>query len=255
MTPEKKKYRNNYLSRVICQIKFAKNTSINDKSLDDYLKALGDEYSELANVKQQGIIIESSGSDLKTQTENTDLWEIQSSDKKHAITITQESLAITFIEYIKFRDYMVIVDKAVKLFLEKFEDIEGFQRIGLRYINQVTPDSLEEGWSHYINPKLTAMLDFVELDKTRRSMHTTVIQHDEDTKVSFNFGIFNEFFPAPIKKNEFILDLDAFIDSTTELDKFSEIIEKFNACIAIYFEQSITDELRNKMGVIEDGTD
>jgi len=81
------------------------------------------------------------------------------------------------------------------------------------------------------------------------------IQHDEDVKVNFNYGLFNEYFPAPISKDEFILDFDAFTDSPRKFEECASLLEGFNKVIAIYFERSITDDLREEMGVIEDGTE
>ncbi len=82
-------------------------------------------------------------------------------------------------------------------------------------------------------------------------MHAMFIQHTDDIKVNFNYGIFNEYFPSPIIKNEFILDIDAYTDSPKKYEECRNLIEELNTVIAIYFERSITEDLRKLMGVIE----
>lgn len=249
---EKKKYRKNYLVQVICQLTFDKNDAISEETLKTYKNSLGEGYAELSTIRQQGIIIEGNGSELKSHTEDNHLWQIESIDKSHQITITNQSFAITYSKYVIFRDYIEVVNAAQSAFFAQFSGIVQLNRTGLRYINQVAPPSLEQGWGQYITDKLTASLGFVEPGKLRRSMQTMSIQHDEDIKINFNFGIFNEFFPAPVIKNEFILDFDAFTDSAHSFEDCRGLIEKFNTAIAIYFEDSITNDLRSEMGVIDD---
>lgn len=252
---EKKKYKRNFLSQVICQLTFSSHEQISEDTLKTFKTSLGDEYSELSIIKQQGIIIENDGSQIISHAEDSYLWKIESTDKTHAITITHESFAITHTSYTKFRDYIQVVTRAQKLFFEQFSGVVAINRTGLRYINQIVVDELTDGWQQYINKQLTAAFDFVESSKLRRSMHSLSLQHDDDTKVNINYGLFNEYFPAAIVNNEFILDIDTYIDVPQKFDECVEHIERFNKVIAVYFEQSITDELRNIMGVIENEAD
>ena len=252
--PNKKKYKKNYLNHVICQLTFVKTEVISEEPLKLYKGSLGDDYAELATIRQRGVIIESSGSQLKSRTEDSNLWQIESKDKTHTITITLKSFSITYRNYVKFRDYIEIVTKAQRLFFAQFDDISIINRVGLRYVNQIKPPKLEKGWGQYIDGSLTASFDFVDSHMLRRSMHSMSIQHDDDTKVNFKYGLFNEYFPAPIVDDEFILDIDAYTDSPQKFEDCRNLIQNFNKIIAIYFERSITDELRNEMRVIEDAT-
>lgn len=251
--PEKKKYKNNFLTQVICQITFAHNLEINDSTLAELKKDFGETYSELATIQQRGIFIENDGSELKTKTENGNMWQIRSNDETHFINITQQFVAITFTKYVKFSDYIVIVETFVHKFLSRFAGIDEFSRIGLRYVNQIKVDDLDDGWGKYLSKELTCSTNFVDSGKLRRSMNAMFIQHDEDTKLTYNFGVFNQYFPAPISENEFILDLDAFHDTGVSSEDFRSLVEKFNKVIAIYFEKSITEKLREKMEEIRDG--
>ena len=250
--PEKKKYRTNYLTQVVCQLNFAAIDSINDGSMKAYKDSLGEEYAELANVTQKGIIVQNDGSDLHTEFEDKTIWQIESSDKTHTITVAQESLAITFMKYEKFRSYFEIISKVHSLFFEQFTAIQQIDRLGLRYVNQIKLPEKNINWADYINPMLTASLGFVETEKIRRSMQSMVIDYDDETRINYNFGIFNQYFPAAIVENEFILDLDAYTSSAQKPSECPRLLQQFNKTIAIYFELSITDKLREVMEVIED---
>lgn len=249
--PEKKKYRNNFLKQVIYQVTYQRNESINDTSMKAFLKALGDNYKVLETVRQQGFIIQNDGSDIKTEKEDSFVWQVESVNKDHVIVVNRDFFSITFNTYINFRHYVEVVANGHRAFAEIF-DIKHFTRLGLRYVNQISPQDEEVNWSEYINSKLTDSLTFVEKDLLRRSMHSLVIAHDEETLVTINYGIFNQFFPAAITDKEFIIDIDAYTPFTIEASDQARILEKFNKTIAIYFEMSITDKLRKEMGVINE---
>jgi len=248
----KKKYKNNYLTQVICQFVFDENELINDKSLKEYRERLGDGYASLSSIVQQGIIIEDNGSDITTEKDQTTVWEILSSDNNHKITINQQSFAITFTSYTKLRDLAGIIEHAHGVFFEQFNTIQTINRLGLRYINQIRVDDTEVDWSRYIAPELTASFNFEGAEKVRRSMHTMIFVESEDLAVNFNYGIYNRYFPAPITENEFIIDLDAYTPFSIKVENPVERLKEFSKVLAIYFESSITDALRENMEVIDE---
>ena len=251
MEPPKQKYSKNYLTQVICQYNFEPNADITDASLKQFKNNLGDEYKELSYIKQQGIVIEGNGSVVKTREDNTDLWQIQSVDGSHTLSIMSSSLSIVFIDYEKFSQNGVIINLIATSFFGEFRNVEEVTRLGLRYINNIAPVKLESGWSQYISTALSGHLDFVDSSFVRRSMHTFNLQQDDDTKITIHCGLFNNYFPAPIIKNEFILDIDAYTENAVQIGNTKDVIKQFNKVIAIYFEKSITDDLRKEMGVIE----
>jgi uncharacterized protein (TIGR04255 family) len=249
---EKKKYKKNYLSQVVCQLNFAALEAVNDTSMKAYKESLGNGYAELSTVMQKGIVIQNDGTDLHTEVEDKNMWQIESSDKSHTIVISKETLTINFTHYEGFRQYIEIVEKAHELFFGVFQDLQQINRLGLRYINQIKIEQTDVNWAEYIDSKLTESLKFVDYDKIRRSMHSLVIEHDDETRINFNYGIFNQYFPAPVIDNEFIIDFDAYASSAVKASECRKLIEKFNTIIAIYFEKSITDKLREKMEIINE---
>lgn len=250
--PGKKKYKNNYLTQVICQFAFDKNEAIVAQSLKEFKDSLGEDYSTLSSVVQQGIIIEDNGSDITTERDQTTIWEIQSTKGDHKITINQQSLAITFTEFTIFSGPITVIESIHSLFFAKFNNVQSITRLGLRYINQIKIDEPKVDWSKYLAPELTDSFKFEGAEKIRRSMHSMIFIEDDDLAVNFNYGVYNRYFPAPISENEFILDLDAYTHYSIEVENPVERLKKFSKALAIYFEKSITEDLRQTMEVIDE---
>ncbi len=248
----KKKYKNNYLTQVILQLRFNPIDSIDEVKMRLLKDKLGADYSELATVKHQGLIIQNDGSNISTETEDTMIWELESIDKSHTIIVEADNFAIKVLKYTKFRDLTQILLNAISMLEEVFPEINQINRLGLRYVNQIKLKPTKVKWSEYLNSQLTDSFEFVEEEKLRRSMHSLVIAYDEDTSLNIQYGIFNQYFPSPIVENEFILDIDAFTPYAVEIKDSPKLIEKFNKIIAIYFEKSIKEKLRSEMETIDE---
>lgn len=249
----KKKYKKNYLTQVICQLTFVSPLeSISDELMKRFKDGLGEGYGELSRQELRGIVVHNDGSSVSTESQNRQTWELLSTDKKHSIAVAPESMSITFKTYSTFADNSLVIQKVLDEFTKIQPELETIQRLGLRYVNTVTVQSDDVDWKEYINPKLAASIDFIPSDELRRSMHGMVIQHDDDTAMNFNYGIYNQYFPGPITDNEFILDYDAYNVEPIPVKNSMDLLKSFNKALAIYFENSITDKLRDIMEVIDD---
>jgi uncharacterized protein (TIGR04255 family) len=248
----KKKYKVNYLSEVIFQIRFAEQKDINVETIKEYKRSLGASYSDLSDVVQQGIIIHNDGSEFSTENEDVHTWQIESKDKVHTVIIEKNSLAVVFKQYVNFKKYSELVGNTLDNFKKAFPNIKYVDRLGLRYVNKIRPKDKTKKWDELLNKELVGSLKFVKVEKVRRSMSSIVISHDDETMVTINSGLFNQYYPSPIIDHEFILDIDAFSPSPVKIDDVMELTSKFNTTIAVYFECSITDDLRLMMEVINE---
>ena len=246
----KHKYKKNFLSQVIFQVTFASGAEITDDAMKTYKTSLGGDYSELAIVKQQGIIIQNDGSNVKTNVEDNYIWQIDSATKDHTITVAKDSFAISFVEYSEFKKHLDVISSAQEKFFKQFSSITHVDRLGLRYVNQIKLNEQRVDWTKYLSSSLTDSFNFVDSDKLRRSMHSIVITEDEETQINLNYGIYNQYFPAPIVDEEFIIDIDAYTPASVDVVDCGRILEKFNKTTAIYFELCIKDELRTVMEII-----
>ena len=73
-----------------------------------------------------------------------------------------------------------------------------------------------------------------------------------DCMLRFQYGIFNSDYPAPNKKREFILDTDVYSVGLYTMEEIADQIDAFHDRAKNWFEQSIKQPLRIKMGVITD---
>jgi len=74
-----------------------------------------------------------------------------------------------------------------------------------------------------------------------------------DLFLTYQYGLYNADFPAPIRKRNFVLDFDAYCQGPQNFDDIRRNIDLFHDKIQDLFERSITDKLRNKMGINTDG--
>ena len=70
----------------------------------------------------------------------------------------------------------------------------------------------------------------------------------EDMQLNFRFGMFNPQYPQIIRKNDYVLDYDCFIDEAiTGYESIIDHITTGHDNIQRLFEDSITDQLRKVM--------
>ena len=60
-------------------------------------------------------------------------------------------------------------------------------------------------------------------------------------------GFFNPDYPAPIKRNHFVLDFDAYIDFPHLINNTEAYFKKLHGTIESKFEELITEKLREEV--------
>lgn len=126
-------------------------------------------------------------------------------------------------------------------------------RCGLRYINlynllptdkKVSKTMFSTKLSKVMVPSL---IDEQELLKPIRSMVTTEYVVD-DIKVTYRAGIYNQFYPMPISKDDYAIDIDCYTNSAIEAaEDINCFMEKAHRFIQVLFEESISDKMRGVM--------
>lgn len=250
----KRKYRKNFLEKVLYKADFEKCLDISTVSIKKYKTALGNEYDPLSEIEQQGFTVQGDSSGVKTEPKTEVHWKIESKQNSHYLEIDDSSFAIVFTKYVKFADYISIVATLHNEFFSVFPNIQSLNRIGLRYINNIKiPSPVFSKWSDYINPHLATSFEFYKENPSilRRSMHIDAVEHDDETRLNINYGLFNSYFPAPMVDNSFILDIDVFSAYQVSPKDGVKILTDFNKVVAIYFEKSVTEKLRQLMEVVD----
>jgi uncharacterized protein (TIGR04255 family) len=180
-------------------------------------------------------------------------WFYHSKNREKTICLAQN---FVFVEYNQYKSYEELQEDFLSIvhLLVSLYDAFQISRLGLRYINHIELNEKDFfNWKKYLKPKLLYNLS---LPKERceiiRVFNNFTIS-DGDMILQFRYGMHNPDFPAFIKKKLFILDLDAFQEGLIDVDYIENGIDKYHDAIEKQFEDSITDNLRRKMGIVNNG--
>jgi uncharacterized protein (TIGR04255 family) len=161
------------------------------------------------------------------------------------VELQKGSLALVVKKYTHFDDFK----QTVTFICAALNGVVSFANVatmGVRYINQIQLNDQDKfDWKPYINGDLVKSFDFIE-DKSvlRRSFQQMFLSIDEDTSLTFGFGIFNSLYPAQMLNKEFVLDYDCISKAPFESNLLEEKLARFNTIITDMFEKSITEGMR-----------
>lgn len=95
-------------------------------------------------------------------------------------------------------------------------------------------------------------LDFPdEKDLIARNMSSLEMNYG-DCMLHFQYGMFNTDYPAPNKKKAFILDTDVYSVGLFSVEETEKLMNQFHDKAKEWFEKSIKEALRTKMGRVKD---
>lgn len=131
------------------------------------------------------------------------------------------------------------------------------RRLGMRYINEIKLPDADAGpglgadfWEHYVNPFLLGGLRFAaNAGALARHMCTTELNYGTD-RATIRYGIFNGDYPKPIRRREFVLDVDTFCLTDLAPTDLGPKLDDYHKAACQVFEAAVTDALRTRMGRI-----
>ena len=240
-------YKRNFLTKVIARVDYQPILIIGEENPTQFQDALRQTFPRLEI--NQSLEIKAS----KTQTADFAMrklpmvWNLIDKNKENKIDLSSNYLALSCFKYTHFDLFFSSLSNIYNKFTEIYKP-SIIKRIGLRYINEIKLDGNPFDWHNFINKNLFASLGaFSEKkDMISRAMHHVHFQ-DEDSRLVFQFGMFNSEFPNTITKREFILDYDCVSEEEREPNAVLPEIAKFNKKITALFEMNIEDGLREKM--------
>jgi len=181
------------------------------------------------------------------------IWLFHSKDKGKTMSIGRDNINIAYNSYHSFdilkNDFLTIIEELFGM----HKDLQG-SRLGLRYINEI--DLSEKNlldWTKYLDKRLLAIFGFPNEPKTICRAFNSLEMNYEDLLVRFQYGMHNPDYPVPIRKKTFILDYDAYYQGPQDLEDITQNIDNFHDKIQSLFEQSISDKLRELMGLVKNG--
>ena len=107
-------------------------------------------------------------------------------------------------------------------------------------------------WQDYLSEVLIKNID-ITTDRSSLSRVFNVVEFTyDDAFLKFQYGLFNNDYPAKIKQKVFILDFDMFTSEILEKEDVNIKLDEFHIKLGSFFEEIITDKLRIVMEPIHE---
>ena len=250
-------YRRNQLAEVICQLRFPEILLISAKPPVDFQEMIRDEYPQYSQLKNNPAP-KISGVPGHLSIENqpaTINHQFASADGVWRVNLTGTYFSLSCNRYTCWEDFAKKLDKPLAAFIQIYKPAY-FQRVGLRYLNFISRNSLsleQEPFSELISsPYLGLLADEEVAEKT-------VTRCSVDTELAIRGGCRVKIHAGPglIKKNgvaskevHFIFDQDLYMPGNVAVNLSAGTLQTLHAQAYSIFRSAITDTLFNAMDPI-----
>jgi len=241
-------YRKNFLTKVIARVDFQPILIIGEENPTQFQDALRQTFPRLEVSQTLQIKADKAQNANIAMRKLPTVWNLKDKSEENKIDLSSNYIALSCFKYTAFDKFNSTLINIYNKFNEIYKP-SIIKRIGLRYINEIKLDGDPFDWTNLINENLFSSLNAfsAKRNKISRAMNQVHFQ-DEDSRLVFQFGIFNSEFPNTIVKREFILDYDCISEEEREPADVLPEFTKFNARITDLFEMNIEDGLRKEMG-------
>ncbi len=253
-----KMYKSNFLSEVILRVDFAQELT----SLDDGIRTevhqvcLKNFPVQSKKISTENYINISQDKQLETKVINKPEWHYVDINNEKEIIISQNCFLILYKKYINFNNAYNEFIEILKPLLSCYN--VKINRIGLRYVDTIKIDigstfkDWRTYWKKYIASDLVYSLNFNNCSENLARCFNSIETNYSTHMLRFQYGIYNEDYPAKNKKPYFILDTDVYSMGLFEFNDIKEDLKAFHTKAKDWFESSITPLLRSKMGIYEE---
>lgn len=246
-------YKRNYLTDVIARIDFVDEAKcLSGKVLPTPIQeAIRGRYEIFEPGKAQIQDVSFSNGSVSTKHEEFERWTYHGAEREKSINLCKKNVDISLKRYANYDQFKLDVLNPIKS-IQEVERESYVARTGLRFINIFSGllTSISE-IPEYFSPMLSGQFSGIfEVENCSRSFLITEYLYGE-IKLRLQTGIFNPDFPAKIKKLDFIIDIDAFIDTPHSFSDVSKLIDDLHQRIQKHFEASITEKMRAKLNESE----
>ncbi|MEW6718334.1 MAG: TIGR04255 family protein [Chloroflexota bacterium] len=241
------------LVEVVCQVRFPPILRINTEEPSEFQEEIRDRFPKIEI--EQGILLRlpvpGSGGVPSAEAQGKMTYRFRTKDEGVTVSLASDFFALSTTQYKHWRDfskYLRLVDKAVQhVYRPSFAT-----RIGLRFINRITPHNtgLQDltDIMDLLNPDL---IGFVRSDvwSTPVEMETRLLLSDEDARLNLRIGYGKDKENTPF----LLLDFDCFEARELPLSNLIERCDGYHDVIYRSFRWCIPDEKLNVFGpVVED---
>lgn len=239
-------YKKNFVNKVVARIEFATPTQLfNSESISEVVAEIKKRFpiSEQAKASQHEIKISEKGGIEPKITEFPE-WIFNSLDRAKRLKVNQNFIEILLTKYdseVDFRDDLILPISH----LLKINPNLTIKRTGIRFINifDFPINSFQDSQKYFSNSITGQFAGMEHFDKCTRAFMINEFVSD-DIKLRVQTGFFNPDYPAIIKRNQFVIDIDAYIDFPHLIHNTEQYFNKLHDAIEVKFESLITDDMR-----------
>jgi uncharacterized protein (TIGR04255 family) len=250
---KRKKYKNDFLKKVIVRIDFDNPLLIAAKGpAKDIYDTVKIRFPLTEERKVIGKELLIGPGETKERSIETKEWHYYGKNREKQLTITSK---FVFIAYDKYEYYEMLKEDFLSILEALFKAYPQTQvkRLGLRYIDNIDiPNEPPTEWDKYLKPELCSIFKLADNQKTiSRAFHVLEFNYGENL-LRFQFGMFNSDYPAPIKKKIYTLDYDMYVTKILDRAEIQSTLDNFHEKVNQFFEDVITDSLREIMEPINE---
>ncbi|MCC9607341.1 TIGR04255 family protein [Blastopirellula sp. JC732] len=247
------KYKKDYLVKVIARIDFAEPLGLQKEGptrdvVATFKKKFPIPELKISTQKEIGVGL---NQEILEKTSEIREWEFSSKSRHQKIAISEKSFVFSCKKYNKYSSLRADFLKMADAIFAAYPEAK-VKRLGLRYVDHIDLDEPHPTkWEKYLHKDLLTIFNLADEPRLiSRAFHVLEIQHDDETRLRFQYGMANPDFPARIKRKVFVLDIDVFSTLLLEPNEIPAHLDLFHHRTKAAFEQVITDELRKKMEVV-----
>lgn len=252
-------YKTHFLSDVILRVDFVSPEESIKKTISPEVKNICVKFfpiTEERKVETQQVLVTNEPGTQNTvlSKEQFSEWHFYGKEKEKELCISNNCSFINLKKYTSFEDLKSQFFGVLDVLLQNYPNIR-INRVGLRYVNQInlpvekkTRKTWSSYWGKYISDALVKPLSFVDVDTALSRQMNSVEMNYGDYMLRFQYGIFNADYPAPNKKNSFVIDIDIFASGLIDSEDVKAYADTFHSKAKEWFEKAIKQGLREKMG-------
>ena len=242
-------YKNNYLVEVVARLDFAKPIeALMEPVLPSDIHAeIKKHYSIYEPSKITRHDFKITDESVMSEKEEMHQWVYHGEERDKSITISAHAIVVTFKVYQDFICFKDSIISPIRKIIELEKNIQ-IQRTGLRFVN-IYKDLIKDfsDIKEYFPPMLSCSFEnLIDSKSCSRNFLISEYLYDE-IKLRMQTGVYNPDYPAKIKKIDFIIDLDAFIDTPHVVNDVEVFFDEIHEKIQDKFESCITQKMRDKL--------
>lgn len=248
-SPPRRIYQRNPLKLVVCQLRFPVLQEFDSPGfLAPFQARLEDDYPRSSLEQQIGFAVGPGGAASMPAQQH---WRFRGLTDGWSVALGRDFVSLEASDYDRFETFRARLDPVLDAL--PLLGVRVRERVGLRYVNEIRHPDAEGAadWTQYIEPKMRGMVGSTDLGDGLIHAVTDIRLRDNGDVMVIRHGYVGP--QAEDDKCFYLLDVDVFDERPTAFDpeQTKEQVDRFHAKADSVWESSITEELRQHLGVIE----